>query len=99
MDFRASDFPTIGMELEFQLLDARTLELADGILPLIDLYPGSPYVKPEVIQNTVEVASKVCASFPELGTHLRTIVAELQEGVVRRAHPAMEFINAPADRR
>jgi carboxylate-amine ligase len=45
----------------------------------MDLYPGSPYVKPEVIQNTVEVASKVCASFPELGTHLRTIVAELQE--------------------
>jgi glutamate---cysteine ligase / carboxylate-amine ligase len=46
VDFRASDCPTIGMELEFQLLDARTLELADGILPLMDLYPGSPYVKP-----------------------------------------------------
>ncbi|HSK99811.1 MAG TPA: hypothetical protein VK869_05700 [Rubrobacteraceae bacterium] len=52
MDFRASDPRTIGMELEFQLLDAHTLDLVDGILPLMNLYPGSPYIKPEVVQNT-----------------------------------------------
>jgi len=67
------------MELEFQLLDASTLDLMDGILPLMDLYPSSPYIKPEFIQNTVEVASKVCASVPELEEHLRGIVANLQE--------------------
>lgn len=54
VDFRASDFPTIGMELEFQLLDARTLELADGILPLM---AGSPYVKPEVIKGCGGIGS------------------------------------------
>lgn len=79
MDFRASEPRTIGMELEFQLLDAHTLDLADGILPLMDLYPGSSYIKPEVIQNTVEVASRVCCTVPELGAHLLGIVSGLQE--------------------
>jgi carboxylate-amine ligase len=79
MNFEGSNLHTIGMELEFQLLDARTLDLVDGILPLMDLYPGSANVKPEVIQNTVEVASKVCGSLPELDAHLRRIVTDLQE--------------------
>lgn len=79
MDFRESDPTTIGMELEFQLLDASTLDLMDGILPLVDLYPGSLYVKPGFIQNTVEVASKVRASVPELEEHLRGIVTDLKE--------------------
>jgi carboxylate-amine ligase len=74
VDFGASDPSTIGMELEFQLLHARTLELADGILPLVELYRESPYVKPEVIQNTVEVASKVCSKLTELEAHLRAVV-------------------------
>jgi carboxylate-amine ligase len=73
----------IGMELEFQLLDAGTLDLVDGILPLMDLYQGSPYVKPEVIQNTVEVASRVCCTIPELEEHLRGLVAGLQENCRR----------------
>jgi carboxylate-amine ligase len=71
------------MELEFQLLDAHTLDLADAILPLMDLYPASPYVKPEVIQNTDEIASRVCCGIPELGEHLQEIVADLQENCRR----------------
>jgi glutamate---cysteine ligase / carboxylate-amine ligase len=79
VNFKVSELRTIGMELEFQLLDAHTLDLADGILPLMDLYPGSSYIKPEVIQNTVEVASRVCCTNPELEAHLRGVVSGLQE--------------------
>lgn len=78
MEFRPSRPDTIGMELELQLLDAATLDLADGILPLMQLYPSSVYVKPEVIQNTVEIASKVCGSVAELEAHVRAIAAELR---------------------
>lgn len=77
MEFRPSRADTIGMELELQLLDAATLDLADGIVPLMKLYPSSVYVKPEVIQNTVEIASKVCASAAELEAHVREIAAGL----------------------
>ena len=47
------------MELEFQLLDAETLDLADRIMPLMALLPHEPHVKPEFIQNTVEITSSI----------------------------------------
>lgn len=77
--FKPGDLHSIGMELELQLLDAKTLNLAEGILPLIELYPENPYVKPEFVQNTVEIASKVCYSLPELKAHVASQVAELRD--------------------
>lgn len=78
MEFKASDPLSLGVELELQLLDQTTLDLADGILHLIDHYPASPYVKPEFIQNTVEIASKVCRSVADLERHMRGIVQDLK---------------------
>jgi carboxylate-amine ligase len=78
MEFKRSEPLTIGVELEFQLLKAETLDLTDGILPLMEFYPDSPYVKPECIQNTVEIASKVCTDIAELKAHLTALVADLK---------------------
>ncbi len=78
MDFIPSGSSTIGMEMEFQLLDANTLDLVDGILPLIELYPGSTNIKSEFIQNTVEVASSVCHNLEELHTHVLSLVSDLK---------------------
>jgi carboxylate-amine ligase len=77
MEFKATNPFSIGMELELQLVDSRTLNLADGILPLMEFYPDSPYVKPEFIQNTVEIASKVCQSSSKLQSHVASLVSEL----------------------
>jgi carboxylate-amine ligase len=65
------------MEMEFQLVDKQTLDLVDGILPLMELYPGSVNVKPEMIQNTVEVASRPCKDTAELEHHMQSLVSEL----------------------
>ncbi len=78
MEFKPSDPSLIGMELELQLLDAGTLDLKDGILPLMELYPGSPYVKPEFIQNTVEVASRICTSLGELESQIKSLISDLK---------------------
>lgn len=79
MKFKISKAQSIGMELEFQLLDANTLDLVDGILPLMDYYADDPYVTPEFIQNTIEVSSKVCYSINELETHFYDVVKELSD--------------------
>jgi len=79
MEFTPSPRFTVGMELELQLLDADTLDLADGIVRLLDLYPGSKHIKPEFIQNTVEIASPVCSSLAELERHMRNCVDELKD--------------------
>jgi carboxylate-amine ligase len=77
VEFMPADPLGIGIELEFQLLDAKTLDLVDGILPLLELYPESSYVKPEFIQNTVEIATRVCYSLAELDSHVHSLVSEL----------------------
>lgn len=77
MEFEATDPFSIGMELELQLVDSRTLNLADGILPVMKLYPDSTYVKPEFFQNSIEIASKVCYSCSALQAHVTSLASEL----------------------
>ena len=60
--FIASKLDSIGMEIEFQLLDSASLDLRDGVMDLMKFYRENPYVKPEFIQNTIEIASPVCHS-------------------------------------
>lgn len=78
MEFRSSNPLSIGMEMEFQLLDAQTLDLVDGIMPLLEFYRNNPYVKPEFIQNTVEVCSKICDNLVDLKSHVLSLVVDLQ---------------------
>ncbi|MCP9927529.1 YbdK family carboxylate-amine ligase [Cyanobium sp. CH-040] len=77
MDFTPSPAFSVGMELELQLLDPHTLNLTDAVLPLLATYPDQSFVKPEFLQNTVEVVSPVTADLSELETSLRTLLREL----------------------
>jgi carboxylate-amine ligase len=70
---------SVGMELELQLLDPRTLNLTDAVLPLLATYPDQRFVKPEFIQNTVEVVSPVAADLTELAAGLRQLLGDLLE--------------------
>ncbi len=65
------------MEIEYQLLDSETLDLVNGIMPLMEFYPDTICVKPEFIQSSVEVISKICTSFRELETNLLGLVSDL----------------------
>lgn len=78
LTFQGSEQPTIGVEWELQLLEDRTLDLADKAMPLLELFPDCPWVKPELIQSCVEIASKVCSSIAELQTHLGEVLIQLQ---------------------
>jgi carboxylate-amine ligase len=50
---------TVGVEWELQLLDVDTMDLFDGILPLMEFFPDTAFVKPEYIQSCVELTSCV----------------------------------------
>jgi carboxylate-amine ligase len=79
LEFCPSDSSSIGVEMEFQLVNTTTLNLTDGILPILELYPNNTNVKPEFIQNTVEVASDICYSLPELESDLNRLVSNLMK--------------------
>ncbi|RFA26159.1 hypothetical protein CAI21_17675 [Alkalilimnicola ehrlichii] len=77
MEFKASPATSLGAEVELQLLDRNSLDLVDGILPLLQRCPDTTYIKPEYLQFTVEVASKVCHHPHELEEHLLTQIRML----------------------
>lgn len=77
LEFCPSKPLTVGMELEFQLVNAHTYDLADGILPLLEWYPHTEFIKPEMIQETVEVVSRPCDNVDELHEHMGELVADL----------------------
>jgi glutamate---cysteine ligase / carboxylate-amine ligase len=83
MDFTPSAAFSVGMELELQLLDPATLDLVDAVLPLLKTYSDRRYVKPEFLQNTVEVVSPVAADLTELEVGLRPLLADLLQHVDR----------------
>ncbi len=78
MEFKGSPNSSLGMEMEFQLLDPNTLDLVDGILPLMECYPQSPWIKPEDNQATVEINSKVCSDIQELEANIFSVLTTLQ---------------------
>ena len=78
MEFKGSPTSSIGIEIELQLLDSNTLDLLDGILPLLASYPDHPAIKPEYNQATVEINSKPCEDIRELELDVASILTALQ---------------------
>lgn len=78
MEFKSSPTSSIGIEIELQLLDSDTLDLIDGIIPLLASQPDHPALKPEFNQSTVEINSKPCETIHELEADVTSILATLQ---------------------
>jgi carboxylate-amine ligase len=72
--FRASTAPTIGVELELQIVDANTLALRDGIDGILAELPSSMAgsIKREFHSCCVEVCTDVCRSVDEARRDLKT---------------------------
>lgn len=78
MEFRSSPGHTVGIEWELQLLDDQTLDLSPGIIPLMEFFPDSTFVKPEFIQSCVELNSCVSQTTTMAVDHIRrTLIALL----------------------
>lgn len=79
MKFNPSPKHTVGVEWELQLLDPESLDLFDGIMPLMEFFPKRKFVKPEYIQSCVELTSDVSRNSDEAVGHLqRTLTKTLQ---------------------
>lgn len=84
--FRANSWPTLGVELELQLVDARSLALRSAIAPLLgDLPPElSDCVKPEFMQCYVEINSGVCRTVTELEDDLAPKLGAVEAAAARQ---------------
>ncbi len=70
MQFKPSPSHTVGVEWELQLIDPVSLDLVDGIIPLMEFFPDTTFVKPEYIQSCVELTSCIAETSDEAVKHL-----------------------------
>lgn len=79
MDFNRSPEPTVGVEWELQLVDTKTLDLYNGILPLMEFFPEAKHVKPEYIQSCVELTSCVAKTSDEAVRHISNTLIHIKQ--------------------
>ena len=58
--FRGSPRPTVGVELELQLLDPETMNLVAGAPAILQRTADLSHVKGELIESTIELNTDVC---------------------------------------
>ncbi len=68
--FNGSAEPTLGVEIELQLVDRETRQLTQYAPKLLEAFPNSDWVKPELLQSTVEINTKVCKNVAEVQADL-----------------------------
>ncbi|MFB6371838.1 MAG: YbdK family carboxylate-amine ligase [Bradymonadaceae bacterium] len=79
MEFAPSTPESVGLELELQIVDRQTLELVDGIMPLLSRLPDPDHVKPEFTQTTVELVTSPFEAIAPLNRQLRGVLSELRD--------------------
>jgi carboxylate-amine ligase len=84
IDFKRSQRPTVGVEWEFALVDPQTRDLANEAAAVIAEIGETPHVHKELLRNTVEVVTGVCANAGEAMDDLRGTLGTVQPIVRER---------------
>jgi carboxylate-amine ligase len=76
--FNANNYPTMGVELEMQLVDAESFALKSAILDMLDhVGEDQDWLKPELMQSYVEINTGVCRTVDEVRKDLTTKLDKL----------------------
>ncbi len=76
--FTPSPKPTLGVEIELQIVDPSTFNLKQGSVALLDrLGHDHPRIKQELTQSTIEVITGICNTVDESIADLRGSIREL----------------------
>jgi carboxylate-amine ligase len=75
--FHGSPRPTLGVELELQVVDPATCNLKSGACEILEALGPHPKVKQELTQSTVEVITGICETVAEARDDLAGSIREL----------------------
>ncbi|MEZ6039560.1 MAG: YbdK family carboxylate-amine ligase [Planctomycetaceae bacterium] len=80
MHFKPNTSPTLGVEIELQLVDADDMSLSSCIDELLATIPShlQDSVKPELMQCYVEINTRICRTVKEVGEDLGEKIAEVE---------------------
>ena len=69
--FNGSANPTIGVEVELQILDTDTLELTSGASQILDHFQDDIHIKDELLDSIIEVNTGICSNVDEVYVDLQ----------------------------
>lgn len=81
--FTRNDRPTLGIELELQLIDAESFALTNRIEDVLAALPEElrDVVKPELMQSYIEINTGVCETVAEAGADLQSKLEAIEKGI------------------
>ncbi len=88
--FNASEHSSLGVEVELEIVDRRSRQLASAATSILDElgagHPGGehPKAKHELFECTVEIITGICATVAEARADLGTTLKEVTEAAERR---------------
>jgi carboxylate-amine ligase len=77
--FNASPEPTLGIEVEYQIIDPESGELVPGGPAILEAFNQPAYAKPELLRSTVELNVGPCHTAGEASADLTSRLAALRE--------------------
>ena len=77
--FNGSPEPTLGVEIELQIVNPETQNLHSGSLAIMDVVGDHPRIKPELTQSTIEVITGICKTPAEARADLEASMKTLYE--------------------
>ncbi|MFW5634573.1 MAG: carboxylate-amine ligase, partial [Erythrobacter sp.] len=85
LEFVRNEWPSLGVEIELQLIDAQTLALRNAINDVLPEVPPelSGRVKPEIMQSYLEINTEICQTAADVGKDLAEKL-RVVEGIVER---------------
>ncbi|MEC9348744.1 MAG: glutamate--cysteine ligase [Planctomycetota bacterium] len=83
-EFNSSPEPTLGVEIELQLVDRETRALTSAAAELIDSSGEVSWLKEELLQSTIEINSDVCADIAEAEADLGAKLEQVRESARQR---------------
>jgi carboxylate-amine ligase len=83
--FKVNDHPSLGVELELNLVDSETMALRSGIESILGTLPPTfqESVKPELLQCYLEVNTDVCQTVADVGRDLRSKIVAVQDAAAQ----------------
>ena len=81
LEFKRNDYPTLGVEIELQLVDAESLALSNSITEVLQGLPAElePRVKPELMQSYLEINTGICNTVGDVELDLREILGQVEK--------------------
>jgi len=79
IDFAGSPRPTVGVEWEFALVDAKTRDLSNEAASVIAGLGENPHVHKELLRNTVEIVTGICENAGEAMEDLQSTLRPVRK--------------------